>query len=119
VAFVTTAEATPAPTVADSTAVGSPTPTISNLVPTATAVPASPTVKDGPTQARVNGTEGVNLRKEPGTDSTILTKIASGQLVTITSADRKTIYGGEWWPVSYKGQDGWILSTFLDALPAQ
>ncbi len=117
VTLITTADATTAPTVSSGKPVGTATPTISNLVPTSTAAPPTPTVKAGPTQAKVNGTDGVNLRKDPGTNSQILTRIASGQLVTITSADRKTIDGGEWWPVSYKGQDGWVLSTFLDRMP--
>jgi hypothetical protein len=111
-----------APTQAQATASGSknlvpPTVTISNLVPTSTPTPPTPaTTQAAVTQARVNGTDGVNLRKEPGTGpaSTILTRIAPGKLVTIRSADRKTVEGGVWWPVSYNGQDGWILGTFLD-----
>jgi hypothetical protein len=118
VALVTNNDTTTAPTASSSNPAVSPTPTLSNLVPTATAAPPTPTPNAGPTQAKVNGTDGVNLRKDPGTNSQILTKIASGQLVTIRSADRKTVDGGEWWPVSYKGQDGWVLSTFLDAIPA-
>jgi len=110
------------PTVAQATVAGiknaaSPTPTISNLVPTSTPPPPTAAATQAAvTQARVTGTDGVNLRKEPGTGaaSTILTKIAPGKLVTIRSADRKTIEGGVWWPVSYDGIDGWILSTFLE-----
>lgn len=117
VALVTNNDTTTAPTASGGKPVASPTPTLSNLVPTATAAPPTATPNAGPTQAKVNGTDGVNLRKDPGTNSQILTKVASGQLVTIRSADRKTIDGGEWWPVSYKGQDGWVLSTFLDAIP--
>lgn len=116
VTLVTTTDATQAPTAAGGKSVA-PTATISNLVPTATAAAPTPTVKAGPTQAKVNGTDGVNLRKEPGINNPILTKIASGQLVTIRSADRKTVDGGVWWPVSYKGQDGWVLKTFLDEVP--
>ncbi len=114
---------TVAATVAQSTVSGNknvlpPTVTISSLVPTSTPAPVTQaTTKAGPTQAKVNGTDGVNLRKEPGTASQILTKISSGKLVTIRSADRKTVEGGEWWPVSYNGQDGWVLATFLDAIP--
>lgn len=106
-------------TVSGNKNVASPTATISNLVPTSTPPPPTPAnTKPAVTQARVTGTDGVNLRKEPGTGatSTILTKIAPGKLVTIRSADRKTVEGGEWWPVSYNGQDGWILSTFLEAV---
>jgi hypothetical protein len=124
----TTGNATPsvvAATQAQPTVAGKPlvppTVTISNLVPTSTPTPPTPVnTQAAATQARVTGTDGVNLRKEPGTGtaSTILTKIAPGKLVTIRSADRRTIEGGVWWPVSYNGQDGWILSTFLEAVPA-
>lgn len=105
------------PTVAGNKNVASPTPTISNLVPTNTPpAPTAANTKQPVTQARVTGADGVNLRKEPGTGatSTILAKIATGKLVTIRSADRRTVEGGEWWPVSYNGIDGWILSTFLE-----
>lgn len=106
-------------TVSGNTNLVPPTVTISNLIPTSTPAPPTPVNTKPPvTQAKVNGTDGVNLRKDPGTSSAILTKIASGKLVTIRSADRKTVEGGEWWPVSYNGQDGWVLSTFLDAIPA-
>ena len=109
-------------TVAQATVAGvknaaSPTPTISNLVPTNTPpAPTAANTKAPVTQARVTGADGVNLRKEPGTGaaSTVLTKIATGKLVTIRSADRKNIEGGEWWPVSYNGIDGSIVSTFLE-----
>lgn len=105
------------PTVSGNKNVLPPTVTISNLVSTSTPTPPTPaTTQAAVTQARVTGTDGVNLRKEPGTGaaSTILTKIAPGKLVTIRSADRKTVEGGVWWPVSYNGVDGWILSTFLE-----
>ncbi len=70
-------------------------------------------------QARVTGTDDVNLRKDPGglgTTSNILTKIAPGQIVTIRSNERITLEGGVWLPVSYNGMDGWILSTFLEPI---
>lgn len=95
-----------------------PTSTLSNAVPTATVAPATPTTA-AKTVAKVVNTQGkgVKMRKEPHISSAtepsnVLAQIAEGQEVEITGP-YKTAEGLNWWPVTYKGQSGWVAQDYL------
>jgi len=95
-----------------------PTATLSTALPTATAIPASPTALSK-TLAKVVGTDkkGVRMRKDPhvttATEATnVVVTIPEGAEVEITGAF-KSAEGIEWWPISYKGQNGWVARDYL------
>ncbi len=102
-----------APVINGKTAVA--TPTLSSIVPTAIP-PAAPTATQrvADTNAKVVGSGGVNMRKDPSTSAPILIKISEGKLVKIRSGDFKTVEGITWWPVSFEGKDGWVASNYLE-----
>ncbi len=92
------------------------TPTLSNQIPTATAVPTvAPTTKVIDATAKVVnvGSKGLNLRKDPGKNGAIISHVPENETITITSADYKKIDGIEWWPISYKGTAGWVDAEYL------
>ncbi|HEX2912644.1 MAG TPA: SH3 domain-containing protein [Chloroflexia bacterium] len=94
----------------------SPTPTLSNVVPTATPAPTpTPTPKAVQTTAKVvKSGNGLNMRKDPGTGAAKVAQIPDGATVTIRSGDFRTVDGITWWPISYQGKDGWAASDYLE-----
>lgn len=49
----------------------------------------------------------VNMRSEPTTDASVVTKVYGGNVVDLLAVE------GEWYAVSYNGQTGYIRSDFL------
>ncbi len=116
---------TPAPTNSQITAAvvnnknATPTPTLSNIVPTATAAPApTVTVKAADTNAKVVGvgSGGLKLRKDPGTQTTVIKTVPEGKTVKIRSGEFRTVDGITWWPISFEGQDGWAAAQYLEKI---
>ncbi len=102
-------------------ALNAPTATLSNALPTATVVPATP-LTPTKTMAKVVKTDGkgANMRSDThinGTNekSNVVAKVLEGETVEITGAFKNS-EGITWWPVTYKGQSGWIASDYLQKL---
>ena len=60
--------------------------------------------------------EHVNVREEPSPTSTVLTRAADGQVVSLRIDLVDTVSDGEgtrWWPVTVNGIDGWISGFHL------
>ncbi len=96
-----------------------PTPTLSNIVPTATAVPApTATVKAAEVMAKVIGVgpDGLKMRKDPGTTAQVLKLIPEGRQVKIRSGEFRSVGGITWWPIAYEGVDGWASSQYLEQI---
>ena len=59
-------------------------------------------------QVRVTTWEGLNMRTEPNTDSTIITTLAEGTVVTVTEEK------GGWYKIEYGGKTGWIKAEYTE-----
>jgi Bacterial SH3 domain len=97
------------------------TPTLSTLVPTQTPIPAptaTPVRTETFAQVVKVGRDGLRMRKEPGTASTIqiLEQIPEGERVKIRDEQFRTVDGIIWWPISYKGKDGWASADYLQKI---
>ncbi len=60
--------------------------------------------------------EHVNVREEPDATSTVVTRAADGQVVSLRIDIVDTVYddaGTRWWPVTVNGVDGWISGFHL------
>lgn len=55
----------------------------------------------------VSATTALNVRLQPNTNSQVLGVLASGEQV-----ERRGDPQGEWTPIRYRGQDGWVFSSF-------
>ena len=96
------------------------TPTLSAIVPTFTAVPvptATPKAAEVTAKVKNVGPKGLNMRKDPGTNGTLIRTIPEGETVTITSGDFKTVDSILWVAISYKGANGWVSGEYLDRKP--
>ncbi|MBA2277950.1 MAG: SH3 domain-containing protein [Chloroflexia bacterium] len=59
--------------------------------------------------------DGLNMRADPSTDGDVVTKLNSGDEVTITG-EAVEAEGYVWWPVeTADGETGWVVEDFLEA----
>ena len=101
------------------TAAGVSSPTPVKTSPSASTTAATTGSPQASTKAKVTGTDGqgVRMRKEPripkaSEPANIVVTIAENQEVEITGA-LKASEGLNWWPVTYKGQSGWVSQDYL------
>jgi hypothetical protein len=95
------------------------TPTLSTLVPTQTPVPAptaTPVRTETFAQVVKVGNAGLRMRKEPSLQAQTVTQIPEGERVKIRSGEFQTVDGIKWWPINYKGQDGWASADYLQEI---
>ncbi|WP_391207991.1 SH3 domain-containing protein [Psychrobacillus sp. L4] len=58
--------------------------------------------------------ENVNVRKGAGTEFNSISKIHTGQIVSVLATEKNS-KGEIWYKVSYNSTEGWIISDFLKA----
>ena len=72
--------------------------------------------------ARVDSSEGVNLRATAAEDGDVVTTVPDGTIVELRVDMVDTVYDPDgitrWWPVSVGGQDGWIAGIYLSSTDA-
>jgi uncharacterized protein YgiM (DUF1202 family) len=111
---------TPVATAESPTAVSRGTVAASPSAIASATVALSPTALPTPEPERVvvdgGGSQGVNLRREPGTDAPVVKSVRDGTEVVVIGADRQTD-GRIWRNVQDGDTTGWIVSTALRALP--
>ncbi|MCC6628083.1 MAG: SH3 domain-containing protein [Chloroflexi bacterium] len=121
VPVVATVAPTLAPTVASTVApTAAPTarPTIAPTAPptgtTAPAGTAAPvSVRPGAAAVVDTGsTDGLRLRREPGSAGVVLRSIRNGERVTVLDGPRE-VGGLTWWRVLYAGDEGWVAGQYL------
>jgi Bacterial SH3 domain len=108
----------PATNTGNNSKLASPTPTLSNAIPTQP--PQATPTKAAPTsiQAKVINTgtaKELNMRSSPSKadNKNIVTKIPEGTIVEIVGGPT-TAEGMEWWQVKYKDKTGWASKEFLE-----
>jgi uncharacterized protein YgiM (DUF1202 family) len=109
----TATQPTPLPVIASPT----PASSVAQIFATSTPPPNAPTATpqgDGQRlQVANTGTEGANLRREPGQDGERVKTIPNGTLVEVVGPDR-TVDGIVWRNVrDLQGETGWIAGSFL------
>ncbi|MBN1966524.1 MAG: SH3 domain-containing protein [Anaerolineae bacterium] len=86
-------------------------------LPTATPLPsATPTATPSPTPSpthtpppcQLTTTTALNVRSGPGTEHTILGALRQGEGVTATG-----VQADGWWPVTFRGRDGWVAGEYV------
>ncbi len=93
--------------------------TLSSALPTATAVPptATPQAKVFAKVAGTGPSKALKMRKDPHINgpnepTNVVVLIPEGEQVEITGPF-KSAEGFNWWPISYKGQNGWAVQEYL------
>jgi hypothetical protein len=107
----------PTPTVKSKTPQA--TPTLSGALPTA--ILPTPTVISAPiVKAKVVTATGLHIRlnhcvTDNDPQCKIISVVVNGEIVDITGGS-VVQDGYQWWPVTYKGQSGWAVKDFLQAV---
>ncbi|MFF2752144.1 SH3 domain-containing protein [Psychrobacillus sp. NPDC058041] len=61
--------------------------------------------------------DNVNVRKGAGTEFNSITKVHTGQIVSVLASEKNS-KGEVWYKVSYNSTEGWIIGDFLKAATA-
>lgn len=72
--------------------------------------PEEPVVETPQTMEAICNIDGVNVREEPQTGTTIIGQLISGESITVLNRH----YNDEWVQVSYNGQTGYVYFEYLD-----
>lgn len=75
-----------------------------------TVQPEQPVVETPQTVEATCNIDGVNIRQEPQTGTTIIGQLISGEKITVLNRN----YNDEWVQVSYNGQTGYVYFEYLD-----
>lgn len=69
-----------------------------------------PSTETPQTMEAICNIDGVNVREEPQTGTTIIGQLISGEKITVLNRN----YSDEWVQVSYDGQTGYVYFEYLD-----
>ena len=100
------------------TATRTPRPTLPPPTPRPSVTPTAEPVLRADGFAVISGTTGAPLRvrRGPGQDSAIVTRLAEGKTVKLLEGPQEA-NGMEWWRIEVEGTTGWAAAPYLKAVP--